>query len=112
MKTTAAAICIPHYCKIDKLAKLSILVLQFGYLLTCFCWLVLICDKKEKLNINNGVLFRVKLRLRKYSLQRKRLADTAFLRQIQLSYGRYGFLTADTAFLLSTLSLQLQLQLF
>ena len=42
-------------------------------------------------------MFRVKLRLRKQSLQRKRLADTAFLRQIRLSYG-------DTAFLLSTLA--------
>jgi len=36
-------------------------------------------------------MFRVKLRLRKYSLQRQRLADK-------------GFLTADTAFLLSTLA--------
>ena len=44
-------------------------------------------------------MFRVKLRLRKYrySLQRKRLADTAFLRQIRLSYGRYGFLTKHTS---------------
>ena len=42
-------------------------------------------------------MFRVKLRFRKYSLQRKRLADTAFLWQ-------YLFHRAtDTAFLLSTL---------
>src|SRR6218665_2674812 len=46
--------------------------------------------------INNGVMFRVKLRRRKYSLQRKRLTDTAFLRQVQpvgtLAFsGRYGY---------------------
>ena len=50
-------------------------------------------------------MFSVKLRLRKYSLQRKRLADTAFLRHIRLSYDIYGFLTKHT-------SLQRQLQLF
>src|SRR6218665_2738185 len=49
--------------------------------------------------INNGVMFRVKLRLRKYSLQRERLADTAFLRQIRLSYYKHP-------------TLQLQLRLF
>ena len=46
-----AAICILHYCKIAKLAKLSILVLRFGYLLTCFCWLGLICDKKGEVEL-------------------------------------------------------------
>src|SRR6218665_392847 len=49
-RPTKVAICILHYCKIDKLAKLSILVFRFGYLLTCFCRLVLIWDKKKKFN--------------------------------------------------------------
>src|SRR6218665_993590 len=43
-------------------------------------------------------MFRVKLRLRGSS------HCSASAWQIRLSYGRYGFLTADTAFLLSTLA--------
>jgi len=78
----------------DRAAPLSLClwVQRFGYLLTSFCQLVSICNKKRSW-ISNGIIFRVKLRRRKYSL-RIRFADTV---------GRYGFLTKHT-------SLQRQLQ--
>jgi len=73
--------------------------------------LVLICDK-ERSSINNGVMFRVKLglRLRRYSLQRKRLADTAFLLSTLAFSGSNGYFnranisagSSDTPFLVCT----------
>ena len=66
------------------------IVLRFGYLLTYFWGLGFICDKKRSW-INNVVMFRVKLRLWKYSLQRERLADMAFLLSKLAFSSSYGY---------------------